>query len=235
MSHFPFRIILKMETPVIIKDYAPSLDGLLYDAVRTRFPENTTDDNLKYLSGILKSTNGVFHASSGLLAVSGEYGVSAKFITRIFSSGHRNLSSEWFAPNGKRPKNSYSAILPNGGHYKNKLTPHAAYGVKQMVFYGCGSIHEVEMLLTYCALGTGFGANGSVQGQYSDVLIERIEEDESFFLDGQLNRVIPDGFAGIEVAGMNPRRSKSRFIPPYFLKEERVDCLVPEPIRYIVL
>lgn len=95
----PFKLILNIDTPVVIKDFAPTLDGLLFDAVRTRHPNNSVEDNLTILEGLLSVTSGLFHASSAQMAVSLGVGVVANEVTRIRSSGHRNLSSDWFSPN----------------------------------------------------------------------------------------------------------------------------------------
>lgn len=230
MLHQPFKLILSINTPIVIKDFAPTLDGLLFDAVRTRYPNNSVEDSLKVLEGLLSVTRGLFHASSAQLAVSLDVGVVANKVTRVRSSGHRNLSSDWFSPNGAKGK--YVKVLSIGGKFKSRIQSHNAYGVKQLVFFGRGDIKGIETILTHCVLGVGFGANGSVQGQIGGFVIAPMESDYSFMHNGNLNRSIPIDLAhewGIKSGNITESLPR----PPYFLKENRIKSFSPEPIRHI--
>ena len=66
----PYRVIMSSLTPVVISGIAPSLDGILYEALSQAIPSNDPGVVLARLNEILLFNDelGVFHASSLRLA-----------------------------------------------------------------------------------------------------------------------------------------------------------------------
>jgi hypothetical protein len=75
-----YRVIMKGVSPVVISGIAPSLDGILYEALSQVLATESSGIILTRLREILLFNEelGVFHASSLTFAITPEHGVNAK-------------------------------------------------------------------------------------------------------------------------------------------------------------
>lgn len=75
----PYRVIMSSLTPVVISGIAPSLDGILYEALSQAIPSNEPGVVLARLKEILLFNDelGVFHASSLRFGITPEQGIGA--------------------------------------------------------------------------------------------------------------------------------------------------------------
>ncbi len=223
------KIILQLGSPVVINDFAPSLDGVLYQALSNRFSELSHKEITSKLKTILKynETLGVFHASCLTLGFSEEQGITATNHIRLDTSAHRNLDSDFFLPNGQREK--YKKVVIEGGRYKKRLHKYPSYSAPYAVFYCSGKKEEIEALLSNFVTGIGYDAESCSAGSILNVHTQEVPLDESLYWEsGQINKYLP-------ISHVEPNtyqsRQENRLTPPYYLMENRVEVAAPKKIN----
>jgi hypothetical protein len=105
-------------TPVVISGIAPSLDGILYEALSQVIPSNEPDTVLARLKEILLFNDelGVFHASSLRFGITPEQGIGAASSVRCDYLGDEKLSSAMFSPRSRGGK--FTRVITTGGPTK---------------------------------------------------------------------------------------------------------------------
>ncbi|HSG61002.1 MAG TPA: hypothetical protein VLA24_06150, partial [Pseudomonadales bacterium] len=122
----PLRLILKMRSPVVLTAVSPTLDGILFEALKQRAPGKSNLDILSALKEVLafNASLGVFHASSMRFGVNANTGLVALDYYRTDYLHEGKRSSSMFSPNGK---NRYKKLVVTGGPTKRRLTHRHAY------------------------------------------------------------------------------------------------------------
>ena len=204
-------MIVTLGSPVVITEFAPQFDALVFEALRQKYCQLSDEECLNKMKKILLFNNelGVFHASSMRFTVSPEHGVIAQEYIRIDYLKDK-LSSDMFAPNGR--KGNYVGIPTAGGPTKKRLTTRLSYNAKYCIFDAVGDKEAISVLLNNTHFGIGYDANCGC-GEVIDLDFITLDDDVSIQCQGAARRNVPIGSSlkGIE--------SNSRLIPPYYLKD----------------
>ncbi|GAB0154413.1 hypothetical protein [Marinobacterium sp. BA1] len=238
--HRPFRLIMQLRSPVVLTDFAPSLDGVLYSVLEAHLPNADYTERLAHLDTLLTLHNeGVYHASSMRFGVSAAYEngrdlsrtVSVAKYVRSDSMARHKLKSEFYAPFGKRAASPYPAVQTAGGPYKNRLTERDAFAAPFVVFEGHGEGPRIHDLLSHYLMGIGYDADNANAGAIGDIELVPLDSDISLVLpDGQANRCLPVAMAqALDATGLN---THNRLCPPYY-QGEKVPVIAPERVRII--
>ncbi len=238
--HRPFRLIMQLRSPVVLTDFAPSLDGVLYSVLEAHLPNADCTERLALLDTLLTLHNaGVYHASSMRFGVSAAYengrdlsrGISVAKYVRADSMARHKLKSEFYAPFGKRAASPYPTVQTAGGPYKNRLTERDAFAAPFVVFEGCGDGARIHYLLGHYLMGVGYDADNANAGAIGDIDLVPLETDVSLILpDGRANRCLPAALA--QTLGATGLSTRNRLCPPYY-RGEKVPVIAPERVRII--
>lgn len=220
----PYRVVMTSLTPVVISGIAPSLDGILYEAVSQAIGSNEPEEVLEKLRSVLRFNNelGVFHASSLIFGITPEAGISAATSTRCDHLSPEKLSSSMFSPNMRNGK--YSRVYTLGGPTKKRLITRPGYSAPFLSFDFVGVADTVEHLLSQAHVGVGYDFFSAGNGEFKNVQIIPLEEDSSISVGGSAVRPVP---ASSSLEGI---KGVSSLIPPYFYGE-KVNVVYPEPVR----
>ncbi|EAO2687447.1 hypothetical protein E2X65_20345 [Salmonella enterica] len=220
----PYRVIMTGISPVVISGIAPSLDGILYEAASQVLATECPETVHAWLRKILLFSDelGVFHASSLTFGITPERGVNAVFSVRCDRFNDEKLSSSMFSPRIHRGK--FPRVRLSGGPTRQRLTERPAYAAPYYVFDFVGVREPVLQLLTMTFVGVGYDVFSAGNGQFTDVSIIPLDEDNSIDAGGVAMRPVPVS------AGLQGRRGVSPLVPPYFVGE-KVDVVFPEPVR----
>lgn len=222
----PCRVLLKMLSPIVVSAFAPTLDGVLFEALRQRSPDKSDEELREKLKGVLKFNDelGVFHASSMRFGVTREQGVTTWEYRRGDQLHEGKRSSSMFSPNGK---NRYKEIVVAGGPTKKRMTIRPAYCVPYAVFEAFGDASAIKDLLSNTFVGLGYDAQNVGMGAFDSACIEafELEMDLSVSEAGLAKRPIPFGLAeGVATDAV--------LLPPYYAGT-RQQCVVPERVSLI--
>ncbi|HDT5863354.1 TPA: hypothetical protein QHB43_003284 [Aeromonas hydrophila subsp. hydrophila] len=220
-----FRMVMALRTPVVLTDFPPTLDALVYEALSQRSPASSRDDLLLELRDYLAFSEqfGVFHASAMRFGVTMDCGLMTGSYVRTDRHTDDKLSSAMFAPNGA--KGRYARINLLGGPTKNRLREMPAYRAPFAFFDGHGDPWAIKGLLEFFVIGLGYDAQNSQMGAFGEIVIAPLSEDSSLLLQGKANRPLPAA-SGVEgIPGQSP------LIPPYYLKNEKQTVVAPLRVR----
>ncbi len=220
-----FRLALPLKTPVVLTDFAPTLDALVYEALSQRSPAASREELLQEMRTYLQFNEqyGVFHASAMRFGLTLQRGLTAATYVRTDRHTPEKLSSEMFAPNGARGK--YTRLQLAGGPTKNRLREMPAYSAPYAVFDGFGNPYAIKSLLEFFVLGIGYDAQNRQMGAFDDVHIAPdLEEDSSLLLSDTANRPLPASSGVKGVPGLSP------LLPPYYLPEKQ-SVVTPQRVR----
>lgn len=205
----PFTLVLKMKTPFMFTDFAPTLDGLLFEALSKRFPEQTDSMLCELLRDYLAFNEalGVYHASSAMLRVDNTQGLMTIDYARPDVMGNK-MTDELFSP--KIHNNAYVQVRKNGGATKTRMSKRPAYAVPYITFDAFGDANAVSALLDTYVMGIGYDAQNCNCGAFDIETIFYGETDLSLCRNGKANRPLPahSGLAG--------ETKKIRLLPPYY-------------------
>lgn len=220
----PYRVIMKALSPVVISGFAPSLDGILYEAVSQTIPGSDHDAVMARLKEILLFSDelGVFHASSLRFGITPEQGVGAATSVRCDYLGPEKLSSSMFSPREYGGK--FTRVMLIGGPTKKRMTTRPAYSAPYLTFDFVGDAGAVEILLNHAHVGVGYDYFSAGNGQFNNVMIIPLDNDTSISSEGMATRPVPVD------KGLEGLRGVSALVPPYFIGE-RVGVIYPEPVR----
>ncbi|MEP9876212.1 hypothetical protein [Klebsiella sp. GW_Kp182] len=220
----PYRVIMASLTPVVISGIAPSLDGILYEALSQAIPSNEPDTVLARLKGILLFNDelGVFHASSLRFGITPEQGIGAASSVRCDYLGYEKLSSTMFSPRSRGGK--FTKVITTGGPTKRRMTTRPAYSAPYLTFDFVGDSEAVEILLNHAHVGVGYDYFTAGNGEFNNVIIIPLDSDMSISNEGMVTRPIPVN------KGLNGIRGVSPLVPPYFIGE-KTNVVYPAPVR----
>ncbi|MCZ4337622.1 hypothetical protein [Shewanella colwelliana] len=218
----PFRLVIQTVTPVIITEFAPCLDALIYAGLSQVYPGNSNGELLERMKSILLFDEDiqVFHASSLRFVVTPDQGITAKANYRV-DCIRGKLESSLFKPNGS--KNKYKAVTTAGGPTKTRMSYRAAYSSAMYVFDGVGYPDKIRTLLLNAFVGIGYDAFNVGSGEIKHIDIIDLEDDLSLHHAGQVRRNLPVSFC--KTHQLEGRDSVSALTPPYY------DHLKAEPAR----
>lgn len=224
----PYRVIMKAVSPVVISGIAPSLDGILYEALSQALATDSPDIIRTRLREIVlfNEALGVFHASSLTLAITPEQGVGAASSTRCDCLSYEKLSSSMFNPRTHRGR--FTPLMLQGGPTKKRLTSRPAYTAPWYTFDFFGVRDAVLRLLTTAFVGVGYDVFSAANGAFSDIRIIPLDGDKSIDVNGMAMRPVP------VTAGLRGRSGVSPLVPPYF-GGAREAVVFPESVRISLL
>lgn len=191
----PFRIKLRVATPVIVGQVPVHLDGLLAYCLHAWHPEWTSERireelEAKYLQ---RHRAGIFHASSLSFGVTPARWLSATTQTRVGRLRSEQLESDWFQPNGRGGR--YVNMVTAGGPTKARFQTRDAYAADWIVFDGVGDGHACAELIDFFVLGLGSEANSGGTGAIVEVICSDLDDDVSLVHEGAPARILPLDFA----------------------------------------
>lgn len=220
----PFRVLLRLLSPVVITEFSPTLDGILFEAVRQRSPMKSDQEVIEALKDILAFDDdyGVFHSSSLRFGVTPQQSLVAQSYCRTDYLHEGKRSSSMFSSNGA--KGRYTSIVVAGGPTKKRMNVRPAYAAPFALFDVFGDAKAVAALLKNTFVGIGYDAQNAGMGHFDTETVEIIplDEDVSLVESGQAKRPLPAGIA----CGLNVM---ANLIPPYYTGQ-RVACNAPERI-----
>ena len=239
-NHSPFRLVMELRSPLVIKDLSPSLDGVIYSVLESHLPEATISERFAMMDKLLtRHESGVYHASSMRLGVSTAFengkdlsrGVTIAKYVRSDSMERLKLKSTFYASFGLQKSKPYPKVYTSGGPYKNRLTERDAYAAPFVVFDGLGDGRRIYQLLKYYLMGVGYDANNANAGAIGHIDLVPLKKDVSLILpNGSANRCLPTELAkSLNATGLD---SINRIKPPYY-HGKKVPVVVPERIRII--
>jgi hypothetical protein len=213
-----------MLSPSVITELSPTLDGILFEALRQRAPLKTNAEILDTLKTIVAFNEalGVYHCSSLRFGVTPKESVVALNYCRTDYLHEGKRSSDMFAPNGVKGK--YKQIVVAGGPTKKRMSIRPAYAAPFALFDVYGDANAIVDLLKNTFVGIGYDAQNAGMGHFDTESIEVtiLPEDVSLVEAGQAKRPLPAGAAGGLHIMANLR-------PPYY-ENHRVPCSAPERI-----
>ena len=230
MPFSPFRLVIKTVTPVILTEFAPSLDGVIYAAVEQMLPNKQIEERLEFMKSILEFNDdlNVFHASALRLVVTPDAGILAKECYRADVIRNK-LSSDLFKPNGQAGK--YKNILTAGGPMKTRMSMRYSYDSPMYVFEGVGDANKIKRLLLNAFVGIGYDCFNIGCGEIKEIDIIELNTDVSIHIDGKAKRNLPADFCSKQ--GITGRQAVSPLMPPYYIRSNAVDVLSPVRIDAI--
>lgn len=222
----PYRVVITTGTPIVLTQFAPSFDALVYEAME-QATSKSHDEIISEMKSIVKWNDdlGVFHASSMRFIVSEEYAVTKKNYVRI--DVQKDLfRSENFAPNNTRKK-VYSPIVTAGGPFKKRVSERLAYSAMAVCFDAVCDENTVKRLLLNNFVGVGYDGFSAGMGEIKTLEMLELEDDVSIHFEGAVKRNIPVSKA----SGLNGEVVETPVIPPYYTKHNRVESYIPERIN----
>lgn len=214
------KITIYLKTPLIPGKYPMNLDGLLYWSA---FDGNHEDEALALdmVNRALASDKGVFKSSDLIYKHYQDTGISAQ--EAVFTT---NFKWREFPLNLQK-----GSILETGGPYRARLTTYQSISCDAVGFYAVGDAKLIEFLID--SLGFIGRGNNQGHGEISEIVIEQIDEDLSWYQEKngvlQLNRSLP--LEVIESSEILRPLTKTmdttllRFKPPYTRSDEALGIM----------
>ena len=212
MKLTPIQIELEMISPVIQgSGYPIHLDSLLYWAIRNLNVNH--EDALDEIDTMLSKSCGVYHASQALY-------IKGLNSTVVASEIKRLTRFEWAEYDGKFTK-SKKSIKENEGDFRKLFTSKLATKVNSVVFFAHGDKDKILFYLSSLT-GVGCGANSGF-GEIGNIKITEAIEDNSWFYNDKLNRVLPTKIFSMD---RNEPIRQCRYKPNYTIGET-INCYIP--------
>lgn len=225
----PTRIVLTTGTPVVLTQFAPSFDALIYEALTQATGLNHDEIIEKMKSMILWNDElGVFHASSLRFIVTEEQALTRASYIRV-DAQKELLRSENFLPNGSKGK--YAGVMTAGGPFKKRISERLAYSSPMCCFDVVCDQALVKKLLINNLVGVGYDAFSAGMGEISSVEMLDLDEDVSIQVNGKARRNLPVKHAG----ELNNEVVSTPVIPPYYLKDSAVESYIADRISTLPL
>jgi CRISPR type IV-associated protein Csf3 len=213
MSKFhPLRIEIEIITPIVHGNYYPiHLDGLIYWAIRNF--SDSHDFAIGEMDHVFSKSSGIYHASQALFIKSFNSRIIATEVTRT-------TNFNWAEYEGTFTKVKKS-IKENEGIFRKIFTERLAIKANRILFFAHGDAQKLSFYLN-SLLGVGRSANAGF-GEIAKVDISKSMEDNSWFLDDKLNRILPTSI--FSLARNEPIKS-CRYKPNY-KDGASAECYVP--------
>ncbi len=212
LNHFAWTMVGTLRSPVVITAQAPTLDAMLYEALRMRYCNWTRQQVLEEMRKYLgyREDLGVFQASSARLCVNDFVGVVPMEYARVDRRTTAKMSSAMYRP-GRKLK-----VPATGGPTKLRAPKYPAYAAPLIAWDFFGDAYAIEALLTEYGIGAGYDAQNSGMGAIRSWEMIKLEKDRSLVLDGQPNRPLPldaQKALGIEAEA---DQQMVAIVPPYY-------------------
>ena len=202
---------MNLTTPMVYSDAFPlHLDGLLYWAILQFMEENKVQDEL---NRIIQLTNGVYRASQALFVKSNRNNLTVEHTNRVTRTAWREYELGF--------SKSKKSIKECEGPFRKRLDTFMAIKANKIIFFAQADVALVQWYLN-SLMGIGRHTNSGF-GEIDNIIINNIEQDNSWFLNGMLNRVLP--ISCLSEPLNNPVRT-IRYKPNYKTSEQ-VDCYIP--------
>lgn len=170
----PFKLVIKLATPLVMGRTRTTLDGLLSAAVY-RETGLMGKDTIPHIP-LEQGEDGIFKASC--MFVAGAY--SHETVGRIMSiRGRNDLDASLFSPNSKGKLKRYLGVDTARGPYKSNMSSYQGIDAKTVVFFGVGDPDRVVQMIENNILGLGKRSNAGA-GQIMGIHWEPVIEDESW-------------------------------------------------------
>lgn len=222
----PYRVVITTGTPIVMTQFAPTFDALVYEALE-QFTNLKPEDIVNKMKELIlwNSDLGVFHASAMRFVVGDDYAVVRKNYVRVSSQKDIFLSKN-FSPNGRN--GTYKGVITGGGAFKKKITERLAYSSKAVCFDVVCNETLVKRLLQNSFVGIGYDAFSAGMGEIRSIEFIEVEEDLSISFNGKARRNIP-----ADKMQLNGETELTPVVPPYYTKHNKVAAYTPERISTI--
>lgn len=221
----PYRLTYQLVSPIILGQYPPTLDSLIYAALCSRSGDERWA--LQRLPDYFQFTDGVPHASALAFGRTRSNGVVARTVPLI--SGLRtssDLSSGFIKPYGR--SGGYSQIRTHGGAYRHRFDSYRGYWSPYVCFDFCGKKESIHELLDFYLLGIGSHVQIGA-GQVRNAVFTPLDRDLSLIDDnGAAVRPLPADTYSALTGNVPEYPARGRLLPPYWLSG---DDLVVQPTR----
>lgn len=168
--------------------------------------------NVDMLELPLKKTGDVYHSSVG------QYDQAYLFKDTIYK---RFTDKESYHLTKKQCQ---GRVKTNQGHFKDFMIDLPMIVTNEITFYCNGDRADIERLLQHLVqIGKKTSIGG---GRVHKIYVESVEEDYSFFRDGEIMRPIPTEMNIPLAEGMTFQRQPYK--PPYWDKQNITMCYVPK-------
>ncbi|ELP5902296.1 hypothetical protein QTV49_004325 [Vibrio vulnificus] len=221
----PYRVVITTGTPVVLTQFAPSFDALVYEAME-QATNKSHDDIISEMKSIIKWNEdlGVFHASSMRFIISETQAVTKQNYVRV--DVQKDLfRSENFSPNNSR-KTGYSSVTTAGGPFKKRVSERLAYSAMAVCFDAVCDEHTVKRLLLNNLVGVGYDGFSSGMGEVKTIEMIELEDDVSIEFEDTVRRNVPVS----KTAVFNSEVANTPVIPPYYTKHNNVESYIAERI-----
>mgnify|MGYP003601025208 CR=1 FL=1 len=213
MSKFhPLRVEIEIITPIVHGNYYPvHLDSLIYWAIRNF--SDSHDFAIDEMDQVFSKSSGIYHASQALFIKSLNSRIIATEVTRT-------TNFRWAEYEGTFTKVKKS-IKENEGVFRKMFTERLAIKANRILFFAHADSERLSFYLN-SLLGIGRSANAGF-GEIAKIDISKSMEDNSWFLDDKLNRILPTSI--FSLARNEPIKS-CRYKPNY-KDGDSTECYVP--------
>lgn len=224
----PIRLVVSTGTPVVLTEFAPSLDAIVYEAL-TQMTLQNRDEILSSMKSLLKWNDelGVFHASAMRFVISPELGLVRKMYVR--TDAQKDLFLSQYMKGNNKKGDGYIRIMTAGGPYKSRMNRRPAYSAPFVCFDAMGDGAALKRLLENAFVGVGYDAYSAGMGEIRCVEVLELEEDVSIQCGDEIRRNVPRYFRP-EAIG---RICETPVLPPYYYSPLAQTSVVPERVSII--
>ena len=205
----PLEIQIATHTAIELGPHPLHLDGLLYWCIFNHVQDQ--DQALSLLDTLLAKRDGIYCASALAFIRTPLQGVTAASNAYPTCIDWR----EWSLPTDKR------SIMELGGPYRARLTKYQAWQSPAVVFHCVGDAKRIAQVL-HAIPGIGTNSNHG-SGEIRAFDIAHCAQDQSWFCEGKLARILPAALAQDHMATVINTRAR----PPYTTSPEQ-ECFVPD-------
>jgi len=229
----PFKLTMTLDSGIQLFEHPVAFDALLMCILTDKFRGDAQRAS-EELSCILKSTDGIFHASLLHFGVNNANGLIASQ-----SSLTRKSTDSDFEPwliQGNEKNGTFPKIKTDGGETKNKLQIVKTLVAPKVIFYAHGDVDKIKILLDMHLIGLGANSRRMGFGNVSDFIFEEIDIDRSLLNErGLPARRLPYNLYQNLKGGtgdLKPRPVRCSF--PYYLANEEDGVSPPRIITEII-
>ncbi len=217
----PLQIIFHIRPPLFLTNPWLYLDSLvqylcLREALGELFYILPSDINLN-LDGLalpIKKTEDVYHSSVSLFDKAPLY--QSTIYKRFNDMQTYKL----------KPRHRKGRIHTDRGYFKDFMINLPFILSSKVSYYTCADKKELERLLPYL---TGIGKKTDIGGgRIQKIEVNSVEQDHSFYKDGEIMRPIPSHLAKNYLLMEGAVYMNTSYKPPYWDKRNVAMCLVPK-------
>jgi hypothetical protein len=243
MAMNPFRLFIRLQTPIHIGHHPVRLDGLVWHALYCHLgcPQKALQGLGDYLSTHEYNQEVIYKAGSLRFGVLGEI-TSGRFVDNVIGlkaikignmrSGS-DLNPDNFKPNGRGGK-AYTKVIKAGGSYKPVMRENDVYFANYLVFDGVGDGDRIADLIDFYVPAIGVNANNGY-GTIGNVVSKRGNEDLSLVNElGFPSRPIPKALYE-ELTNKTPYLLGKAILRPPFRNQPEFECALPQRINKLLI